>query len=206
MDQGDIIRITDVQQVTGYTDPILNVFYYRVFTLTASVELPVYAQELAEAFYLSVLQHIVPIQSSSLSHVRLDFMNMSFQQEIASHAWDIPYVGLDGGPFAPANVSYSFRLVRYNRLTRNGRKSISGVPVDAITSGRTLTPVYVGAVSACATALGSSIAVEGETTDATLTPIIVRVPPNPGTAPTVTNPITMAVYRGFGTQNSRKAL
>lgn len=206
MDQGDIIRITDVQALEGYPEPILNVYHYQVMALTDSVPLPVYAEELANAFYDAVIQYLLPIQVSSLTHVRLDFENLTFQQEIASYTWETPYAGLDVSDYLPSNVAYSFRLVRYNRLTRNGRKSISGVADTAVVGGRNLAPAYVAAVSTAAQALGTFFPVEGETTDATMLPVIVRIPANPGVSPTVFNPITQAVFRGFGTQNTRKAL
>lgn len=206
MEQGDIIRITDVQTLDGYTKPILNVYYYQVVSLTAEVQLPVYAQELAVSFLNEVLEYVRGLQVSALKHVGISFLNMSNQAEIGDYTFEEPYPGLLTGDYVPSNVTYSFRLQRYDRLVRNGRKSISGVPDAVITAGRTLNPTYSGPVSDASLALGRFFNVEGETTDATLNPIIVRIPANPGVVPTVWSPIVRALFRGFGTQNSRKAL
>lgn len=206
MQQGDLIRITDVQRLVGYTNPILNVYHYRVFSMTAEAPLPVYAQDLAIAFIAQVIMPLLPLQTSSLEHVSLDFLNLSNQTEIGSYTYDEPYNGAVLSDYMPSNVTYSFRLVRYDRLTRNGRKSISGVPDEAVISGRTLNPDYVGGVSLAAAAIGSSMPVEGDVTDALLTPVIIRMPSNPGVVPTVYTSVVQAVFRGFGTQNSRKEL
>lgn len=206
MDNGDIIRITDVQTLDGYTREILNVYYYKVISLTAPVELPVYASDLGQAFSGHVLAPVRAIQSSALKHVRLEFFNMSFQQEEAEYVYPVPQAGGNAGDYTPGNLTYSFRLQRYSRLTRHGRKSLAGVPDNAIDSGRLLNAYFVSTVSAVSTALGTPIFVEGDVTDATLNPVIVRVPSNPGVTPTVVNPVVGAVFRGFGTMNTRKEL
>jgi hypothetical protein len=206
MQQGDLIRLTDVQFLEGYPDEILNVYYYHVFTMTAEAPLPVYMLDLATAFIAQVIIPVSYLQVTALTHVRLDAMNMSNQLEIGSYTYDEPYAGDVVGDYAPSNVTYSFRLVRYDRSTRNGRKSLSGVPDEAIIAGRTLNPSFAAGVSNAAEAIGSTINVEGDSSDATLVPSIVRIPANPNVVPTVFNTVIQAAFIGFGTQNSRKSL
>lgn len=106
----------------------------------------------------------------------------------------------------PANVAYSFKLQRYDRVVRNGAKRISGVPEAATTAGRTLNPTYADGMNAVVAALAEPIEVTGDVTSAQLVPTIVRVPANSGVTPTVYTTITEASFRGFGTQNTRKQL
>lgn len=206
MDQGDIIRITDVQVMDGYTREMLNVYYYYVFTLTAPIELQIYKIDLAGAFKLQVMDQVRLLQTSGLQHKELRFFNMTNQTEEAVFPFSTPLPGLAAGEYPPGNLSYSFRLQRYNRLTRNGRKGIPGVTDTIIGSGRILNPAYGSLISTVSAALGESLVVEGDTSDALMSPVIVRVPANPGVIPTVWNTVTEAVFRGFGTQNSRKEL
>ena len=206
MDQGDIIQITDVQQLAGYTKEILNVYQYKVVTLTDTVPLQVYAEELVNAWWEFVGSKVLNIQSSALVHVRVELLNLSNQTEIGDRIWDTPIAGLAPGDYMPGNLTYSFRLQRYSRVVRNGRKSIAGVTDGAVQQGRIPTADVLPLLSTLATALGTFFPVEGETTDATLIPMIVRKPANPGVVPTVFSPVTKAYFRGFGTMNTRKAL
>lgn len=206
MEQGDIIQVTDVQMMDGYVNPILNVYYFRVATMTVETPLNIYADQLGESFASEYLSVIKDIQSNRIHHTEVRFFNMSFQQEEAVYIYDNPINGGLAFDSVPANLTYSFRLQRSTRLTRSGRKGISGVVDDAIINSRVLNPIFAISVSAVAERLATPWLVEGESADAALLPIIVRVPDNPGTVPTVTNVVSGAVFRGFGTQNSRKAL
>lgn len=206
MEQGDIIRITDVQSMTGYSDPIRNVYYFQAFTMTGEVPLQIYAEDIAQAFAQTIITPMAAIQSTALLHIELEFLNMSFQQEEATQTWDTPIPGVNGSEYLPANVAYSFKLQRYSRVVRNGAKRISGVPEAATISGRLLNPVLLSAVTDVANAFATPLVVEGETVDALLNPLIVRVPSNPGVTPTVYTTITEGTFRGFGTQNTRKQL
>lgn len=206
MEQGDIIRITDVQTLTNYAGQIRNVYFYQAFTMTGEVPLQIYAEDIAEAFGNAVMAQVATIQSVSLSHIELEFLNMSNQFEEAIQTWDTPVQGAVTGEYLPANVAYSFRLQRYQRVVRNGAKRISGVPEIATIGGRLLNPAYQASVNAIAEAFSLPINVEGTSVDATLVPVIVRVPANPGVVPTIYTTITEGAFRGFGTQNTRKQL
>lgn len=206
MQQGDIIRIVDVQSLANYTNPIRNVYHYLVFTMTGEAPLQIYAEDIADAFFTQMIAHLGNIQSSSLSHIELEFLNLSNQLEEATQTWDTPIPGGIAGEYLPANVAYSYRMQRYDRVVRNGAKRISGVPEIATVGGRILAAAYVEVVNNFAIALAEPLTVEGDSVDATLVPLIVRVPDNPGVTPTVFTTVTEASFRGFGTQNTRKQL
>lgn len=206
MEQGDIIRITDVQAMDGYSDPIRNIYYYHVFTMNTPADLQIYAADIAQAFGTTVLTPVAAIQSIAVKHIELEFLNMSFQQEESTETWDVPIPGVHDYEPAPAQVAYSFKLQRYARVVRNGAKRISGVPEDANLSGRILAPSYVTAVNAAATAFATTLNVTSTLGNSQLVPIIVRVPANPGVTPTVYTTITEGSFRGFGSQNTRKQL
>jgi hypothetical protein len=204
--QGDILQFIDVQKMVGYTNEILNVYNFEVVSITAETPLQVYGEDLQQAFNANIIGVVKTIQSSALTHVRLEIKNLTFQQEEYVHEWSTAIPGSRPGDYVPSNLTYSFRLQRYSKLLRNGRKSISGVPDDAIETGRVLSAAYTSTVSTVAAAIGSFWPVEGSVTDATLNPLIVRIPANPGVAPTVYTPVTQAAFIGFGTMNTRKQL
>lgn len=206
MQQGDIIRITDVQRLGTFSGQIRNVYYYQAFTMTGEAPLQIYAEDILAAFFTTVLTPLLAIQAVSLEHIEVEFFNMSFQQEEVTQTWDVPLQGTVAGEYMPANVAYSFKLQRYSRVVRNGAKRISGVPEVATQGGRLLNPAYQTVVSAAANAFAQPLTVEGDSVDALLNPVIVRVPSNPGVVPTVFSTITEGSFRGFGTQNTRKQL
>lgn len=206
MEQGDIIRITDVQTLTNYGGQIRNVYYYHALTLTGEVPLQIYAEDIAGQFAAIVIAPLKTSQCVSLTHVELEFFNMSNQFEEATQTWDTPIQGTVAGEYMPANVCYSYRLQRYQRVVRNGAKRISGVPEIATVGGRLLNPAYQPTIDAIAEAFSLPLYVEGDSVDATLVPAIVRVPANAGVVPTVWTTITEGSFRGFGTQNTRKQL
>lgn len=207
MDQGDIIRITVSQQVEGYIKPVLNVYHYLVATLTAPVDMQVYVEDLYAATKPVWFEGPAGMQSNAVRYTNVLFENLTFQQEFSNRP--IIESGMNGSISAPimtAQLTYSFKLSRYNKTVRNGRKSISGVVAAAVTVGRTLNPGYVGYVSNAAEGFSAIVFVEGDSTDATLQPIIVRRPLNPGVTPTQWASVASAQFRGFGTQNTRKSL
>lgn len=206
MEQGDIIRITDVQALDGFSGQIRNVYYYQVFTMTGEVPLQIYAEDIAQAFGAQIINVMREIQTTALHHIELEFLNMSFQQEEATQTWDTAISGTNGGDYMPANVAFSFKLQRYARIVRNGAKRISGVPESFTVAGRSLVPLYIPSVTAVGNSFAASLTVEGDSVDALLTPVIVRVPSNPGVTPTVYTVVTEGTFRGFGTQNTRKQL
>lgn len=206
MEQGDIIRITDVQTLDGYSREMLNVYYFQVVTITSEVPLPVYGEDLQAAFNAHIIARVKAVQSTALKHIRVDMLNMTNLNEEYSHTWTTPIAGVTPGDYGPGNLTYSFRLQRYDRITRNGRKSIPGVPESAHYAGRLLAPDYLTDISALSAVLGTFMTVEGDSVDATLNPVIVRVPANPGVPVTQFSPVVQAAFRGFGTQNSRKEL
>lgn len=206
MEQGDILRIIDVQEMEGYTKPILNVYHFHVISMDVETPLQVYGAEIAVAFGLHIITPLREVQSIGLTHVGLQMLNLSNQSESYDTDWPSPLPGVIGGDFASAQLTYSFRLQRYSRLLRNGRKSIAGVPEQAVTAGRLPTDVFVAKLSSVATALSTPIFVEGDASDATLNPLIVRVPANPGVVPTQYTPVVGAAFRGFGSMNTRKQM
>lgn len=206
MEQGDIIRITDVQAMDGYAQPIRNVYYYLVATATGEQPLQTYAEDIVGAFYTKIIVPMLALQSASIKHVEVEFFNMSFQQEEATQTWDTPIPGSVAGEVMPANVAYSIKLQRYSRVVRNGAKRISGVPEIATTQGRILISAYTSLMATLTTAMSTPMAVEGDSVDSLFSPIICRVPQNPGVTPTVYTQITEGSFRGFGTQNTRKQL
>lgn len=204
MEQGDIIRITDVQRQVGYQDEILNVYHYLVFSMTTPGDLQVYSEDLANRFFADVMTPIIAIQSNQVTHTELRFWNLSNQAEEAVYAWPTPIPGDNVQEPLPAQNTYSFKLIRYSRLVRNGRKGIAGIPEAAVTNGKELIPAFDAPVQDVAEALAMPLVSNLPDFTATLSPVIVRIPSNPGVTPTVFTTVLLASYTGIGTQNSRK--
>lgn len=206
MEAGDIIRITDVQRFAGYADDILNVYHYLVLSLDTPGDLQVYADDFAAEFYEAVMLPVLNVQSNLVTHTELRFWNLSNQLEEAVHVWTPPYAGLNVQDAMPANVSFSFKLVRYQRNVRNGRKAITGVPDIAVLNGKDINPAFQPVIDDVAEALAAPLQSNLPDFLGTFTPVIVRMPSNPGVVPTVYSPVLTASYTGVGTQNSRKEL
>lgn len=206
MQQGDIIQLVVSHEMVGYNRPLLNVYNYLVFTITDEVPLQVYYMDIVAAFRNEVISTLIPFQSASVIYKSIELKNLMFQQEIATYYFEPDYHGQLLGEYLPANVNFTFKLQRYSALTRNGRKAIPGVPEVVTTAGRLLNPAYAELVETASEALADEVTVNGDTTDATLLPVIVKRPLNPGVPPVTWTTVIAAPFSGFGTQNSRKEL
>lgn len=206
MEQGDIIRIVDVQRQTNYSDELLNVYHYYIQSMTTPAQMQVYSEDIAMIFYQTTMTYLLQLQSNQLRHTDIRMYNLSSPAEQASHSWPSAYVGVNDSDPMPANVGWSFKMNRYDAVVRNGRKSIPGVPEEAVVGGKFVATDYQTTVAAVSATISSPLIVNMEDLAFTAIAIIVRIPSNPGVVPTVYSPIVSAQFRGFGTQNSRKEL
>lgn len=194
---GDLIRIVDNQTLFGQA--LMNVYYYRVTTVTPQTN-DVY-EVMLDWFEDNIIANVGALQSDELNHNMLQLVNLSNNIDIVERPIDI-----DGGQSAtsedtePSYVTVGYKLVRESLVTRHGYKRFSGI-VNGNIDGNTYTadPEYVHDIEeALAADMMSGVATIAE-------PVIVKHPiPAPPISSYEYSSIGAAQLRGVGTQNTRK--
>ena len=162
--------------------------------------------EFLEAFYQSYLANMILVQSNRLTHVRLEVNNlMNYETDFGVFIPDPTIAGAVNDQYSSAGAAFSFQMLRLFRTTRHGSKRIAGVP-ESFVQDNVAVPAAVVALNAVADSLRSGVEVGGPGAGFSLRPVIIRKPLLVTTPPTVVNPVSDCVYRGVGSQNSRKQL
>ena len=195
---GDLIRIVDNQ--TYLNEPLMNVYWYRVTSVTGFTDDGYEA--MADWFVDTVVDPVRAIQSDGLLHTTLQVVNMTNGIDFFEENINLPGTIASGtGEDAPSNLSYGFRLIRESLVTRNGYKRFAGV-VDGGMDGNdiALNPTDVTAIE---DALSADVVI-GIATLAE--PVIVKHPVgSPPVASYLYSSIGDAVVAAHvGTQNTRK--
>lgn len=204
---GDFIQLIAEQTMTNIEGPIINNWSFEVLSITAPQPFINIATFL-EAWYVeNFLPPILAMQSTSLSHVLLRWNNYSnFVTDFLVQPLTTPVTGNVAIEFNNSAVAWSFELVRTTRITRNGSKRIGGVPESFVANN-----VPVAAATAAAAAVVDllenippiDLAAAGTMQ---LQLVIPKTPIAPTTLPSVFNTVSEVVFRGVGSQNSRKQL
>lgn len=206
MENGGILKIVNVQNWTTLNEEMLNVYWYRMTNLVNPVGLNEVAADIALEFESTVLVPIRAIQSNVIVHTALRMSYYGIIDEDQDILLSPPVAGSALGEITAPNFAWTFKLVRTFKTTRNGSKRIGGTPDSLSTDGRGLNQVGSAFVMNIEAALAATLnvsAVLPATFD--LEPVIVHQNPG-GLGPSDANPIKQALFRGFGTQNSRKRL
>lgn len=206
MENGGILKIVDVQNWLTLGEEMLNVYWYRLADMGATISLAEAAADIALQFEADVLVPVRAIQSTSIVHTALRMSYYGVTDEDHDVLLSPPMAGSSLGEITAPNFAWSFKLVRTFKLTRNGSKRIGGTPDSLSTDGRGQNQVGSAFVTNIETALAMTLGVtvvDGPLF--ALEPVIVSQGLE-GTGPYNANPIKQALFRGFGTQNSRKRL
>jgi hypothetical protein len=206
MQINDILRVTDVQtwQTTGQS--MLNVYWYQVVAIASPSTLLESGADVALEFEQTVLLPVRAIQSNSILHTSLRMTIYGALEEDYEYLYNPPLAGSAVGEITSTFFTWSFKLNRTFKLTRNGSKRIGGTPDSLSTDARGLNQVGSAFVTNIETAFAADLIILGTGgPNMTLRPVIVRQSPA-GLGPVNPNPIASATFRGFGTQNSRKQL
>lgn len=191
---GDFLRIT----VTGdmFDQTILNVFYYRVVSLTGFTNDGYEA--LADDFQSKVIS---PVRlATSSDYVFRDMLVQNVTNEIDIYTETLNLAGQQLLSALPSFVCYTFRLQRESVFTRNGYKRFAGVPESFVTGNEYVgTQTLIDNIAAGLYAdLTSGLALLAE-------PVIMKRPlPTPVPSSHPYSSIGGADFRGIGTQNTRK--
>lgn len=205
--EGQHIQMKAFQSMAGIEGEILNVYYFEVFSLALPNALYNMRDEISEWYAEIFVQPILDIQTTGVTHTRLEVATIE-NWEVDFAVIDLPggVIGANASNFTASSTAWSFQLVRQNRTTRNGSKRYAGVPEDAANNNVALPGIvpYLAAVEAMLGGPTDVPLVLGEVM--TLLPVIAKTPVAPAKLPSVFNNVTGALYRGLGTQNTRKQL
>lgn len=204
---GDHIRVTARQSIVNVEAELLNVYYYRVTGVTGSPIINDSGVGLETWYTEEVGGVIAQVQVTTLVHQSILVESM---ENWATEFLDLPInpvlAGTAPGDAAPSSIAWSFTYGRVLRTTRNGRKSIPGVP-EGFTVGNEPTPSAMPLLINVAVALGSGWTIDnGDGSGWSMSPVIAKTPVPPATRPTVYNNVSAVSFRGIGTMNTRKRL
>lgn len=204
---GDVLQIKMFQELVGIEGEILNVFYYQCGSTVTPWTLNDNAEGFTDSWAEVIISLFTPLQTAQLTHTRLEVNNlMAFATDFFNHPYDAPIPGAVGFEYMSPATAYSIQLTRTFRTTRHGSKRVAGVPEPYVAnnalagSAITLMPSLVGT-------LGGPIFIEYNSSfdPVELEPVILKSPVLT-TPPTIINPVSGAIFRGIGSQNTRKQL
>lgn len=204
---GDFIQLIVEQTMSGVTDPAITNWSFEVLSMTGSQPFANIAVFL-DVWYSEIFSASIRLmQSSSITHTLLRWNNYTnFVTDFLVQPLSDPPSGQQVSDFSSSVPAWSFQLVRQTRLTRNGGKRIPGVPdILAINNAPTATAVTLS--QDVATMLEAIPPIDlGAGGEIQLGLVIPKTPTPPATLPTQFNNVTQVLFRGVGSQGSRKQL
>lgn len=203
---GDIVEVKAFQSLANISGDILNVFHFEVTSSDPGAPINNLREEFLAAFYDDYLGPMIAMQSGHITHTRLEINNlMAYTTEFGVFSPDDPVTGAITGGYMTGPVAWSFQLVRVFRTTRNGSKRVAGV-AEALADNNVPTSGAVALATDVADRWRETVAIGVGAEFMSLRPVIIRKPLLVTTPPTIVNPVSSVIFRGLGTQNSRKQL
>ena len=195
---GDLIQIIDKQLLGVGGDLGLNIYYYRVTSITGLGG--TYLEDIGDWFDTNVVDKVRKIQMAGYSfRGDLELRNLTNATDFFIKARDNDGLETTGQPLPPF-VTLGWRLNREGLTTRNGYKRFGPIS-EARMNFNTFTPAAGSDITDITAALAADIILGLVTV---CEPVIVKRPiPIPATG-YVYNSIGSATFRGVGTQNTRK--
>ncbi len=205
---GDIIQVIDKQTYSPSLFPLENVYHFQVSALSGVFTFPLDGVQFGTWFYASYLAEVLDCQSSAVNHAVLKMSNlMDYIVDFSEYSSTVIPVGHQTVPFLSFQDAFSIELLRTTRATRNGSKRIGGVPETFSDNGQ-IVAGFLPTVINMANKLGATVTYEPipgfPIMD--LTPVILKSPVLPPIVPTVINPVRGGLFKGLGSQNTRKHL
>lgn len=206
LEDGDIIRITTKAHFIANNAPIFNVFWFQVSDLTGVIST---AEDLTQACgdaFITLTNPMRDVQSNQVAYDNGVLDNMTNLIDQATYTPASPIFGTQLTVAEPSGVALSFKLVRSNRTTRNGSKRVGGVADGLVTdtTGANLNgnPFIVAIEQAFAEPIDIVV---GGGASCVFNPVIVRRPAV-GLPVSIYQPVQDCVFRGLGSQDTRKRL
>lgn len=191
--QFDVFRI--FMRATYLNQQIVNVFHYQNITFGGGDGT---IGGLFTDFEATVIAALLPLVSAHYHIYELEGINLDSESQDEFRIVGVDYTGAVAGDCLPPNIGYRYMLVRETRDVRNGRKNFAGVPEAANALG-----VPDASILADAQNLADAMGEELNSGTTGWQPIIFRKP-NDTIPRGAAFRVNEVVFKGFGTQNSRK--
>lgn len=156
---GDVIQLVTTIRITGATQNLVNVYWFRVITAGAGNA----CVGIEATFRLNTWPVLATILSDSFHLRSMELVNWRDPSEFLSEVYsqgalngDIP------GDYLPDWISYNFNYMKDRPGRRPGLKQLPGVPETCVLNGG-IHPDYVDEVAAVETVLGGSFSSLGYT-------------------------------------------
>lgn len=204
---GQHIQMKVFQTLDNIAGDILNVFWFEVSAISTPTPLSAMNAALKTWFQGDFSPPIRNIQAPGLVYRRVEFNCVeNYETDFTIVVLDDNIGGNVSSPYLASSTAWSFQLVRTFRTTRHGSKRFAGVP-ELLVEENLATPATAELLEEVEVVLSSPpqvlFPVDG-TMD--LLSVIPKTPVAPATLPSVFNGVSGALYRGVGTQNTRKQL
>lgn len=204
--ENNIVQVIVNQRYTGTGQTFMNVYHYLATNVTGTWTDPDNFADIAAEVYIGMNAVVGVFQSVGIAYDSADFANLSNGLDIAQYVPTVALGGAAAGDSEPLQVALTFRLNRATAATRNGSKRFGGISDSAITTPQAANLAGTANVVAVQDWLSEPIeVVAGGGDECTLLPIILRRAAV-GVPPTVYSEVASAIFRGAGSQNSRKEL
>lgn len=205
---GDILEFIDQQTATGIEGLVFNVYHFKVTAISPGLNLVLINEFLTTFWYEEFLTHVVGVQSADIQHTTCIVNNlMHYDTDFTILSPETPLGGAVGVAYNAPATAWSYQLVRQDRTTRNGSKRFIGVP-ETWVDHNIIQSIATEALADLQNALesGWTFDIGDEGQSMSMIPVIVRKPVVVTTPPTVINNVSGCLFRGIGSQNTRKRL
>jgi hypothetical protein len=206
LSENDIVEIVVNQRHIPTGQAMVNVFHYQAQVVEGDWTDPANFAQFAADIMITMNEVVSAYQTTEISYDSATFRNLTNGLDIGIYIPPEPVLGAVSGTTEPLYVALSFKLNRATAIVRNGSKRFGGI-ADSFIVDPTGASI-AGAANTVAIqdwlAENKDIVAGGGDT-AVARPIILRKAAV-GVPPTVFTYVASAIYRGAGSQNSRKQL
>jgi len=204
---GDLLQVKSFQTLTNVPGDILNVYWFRVVSMSTPQSLVNIVDDLTAWWFETFIAPMLAMQSNQVVYQRMEISNAdNFEDEFAICTPDFPVAGVFPGEYLAPSTAWSFKLVRTTRLTRNGSKRLAGVPEGLATNNLPSSSARVLADDVRLMWEGQIDVPWGAEDDIMALQMVIPQTNPAGGLPIAYNPVSGVVFRGLGSQNSRKYL
>lgn len=193
---GDVLRCIVSSELGGQL--VQNVYHYLVDNIVGSGGTAFINAALRSSWLDIVLDALKLVQTSDVTYNQIEVQNLN--DVAGDEVFSMSESGSVGGEALPSLVSWSYQLRPETKAIRHGRKAVAAVPelnIDINEATPTALPDLID--------LGAIFADTLVHPNGDFIPVVARIPdatPRPFIPFTV--PISEGIFRGVGTQYSRK--
>lgn len=206
LSENDIVEIVINQRYVPSGQPMANVFHFQAQIVEGDWTDPANFSQFAADILIGMHTVVSVYQTDDVSYDSATFRNLTNGLDIGFYVPPTPLFGAVTGATEPLQLALSFKLNRATAIVRNGSKRFGGIADsfmnDATGAGMAGTAPTIAIQDWLAE---NTDIVAGGGDSCVARPIILRKTAT-GVPPTVFTYVASAIYRGAGSQNSRKEL